>query len=391
MKGFPLPLNFQEYCERGPPAAPGPAPQIRQQPVDDLWVIATGEIMRAIVGSLFVVDWPSCQPVSIGKRLNETAGPIEQGSHFGSARQRLIARHAQQDAVEAIAKACLPVILALSRDDSPGPIKGVRFPGLACRRQYQTQKQNAAKSIKPDHFPPEKAVGKEISNRLYGYMKPVRHTTAVVPAYTSSLGRIRMLAGDPALDFANTLHWRDETLVDFLPDYCSLAEWSLPAGLLTQDETELVTAHASLFDDVSAATHATAIALRRAWRDVLSEAHGGEQGLAREDAADAKLRQCLAAALVGPSLVMRASDCVPAENLLLLPLHRIALGIAGLLLIPAGRRIGRCEGDPCGGYFLDTSRSKPRRWCSMDTCGNRAKVRGFRHRIKADEVIDPQN
>ncbi len=200
-----------------------------------------------------------------------------------------------------------------------------------------------------------------------------------------------MLAGDPALDFANTLHWRDETLVDFLPDYWSLAEWSLPAALLTQDETELVTAHASLFVDVSAAAHAMTIALRGAWRDVLSQAHGGDQAPGREGAADAKLRQCLAAALVGPSLVMRASDGVPAENLVLLPLRRIALAIASLLLIPAGRRIGRCEGDPCGGYFLDTSRSKPRRWCSMDTCGNRAKVRGFRHRMRADAVVDPKN
>ncbi len=134
-------------------------------------------------------------------------------------------------------------------------------------------------------------------------MKPVKHTTAVVPA------RIGKLAGNPALDFANTLHWRNGALVDFLPHYYSLAGWSLPAGLLTQDETELVTAHASVFGDVAAAHVAT---IRRAWRDVLSEAHCGHQELARDAAAAAKLRRCLAAALVGPSLVTHASDGVLA-------------------------------------------------------------------------------
>lgn len=36
-------------------------------------------------------------------------------------------------------------------------------------------------------------------------------------------------------------------------------------------------------------------------------------------------------------------------------------------------RIKICDGPDCRGLFLDTSRGNNRRWCSMNTCGNRAK------------------
>jgi CGNR zinc finger protein/putative stress-induced transcription regulator len=41
----------------------------------------------------------------------------------------------------------------------------------------------------------------------------------------------------------------------------------------------------------------------------------------------------------------------------------------------------RICGDPgCGTVFYDRSRNRSGRWCSMATCGNRAKVRAFRRR-----------
>ncbi len=38
-----------------------------------------------------------------------------------------------------------------------------------------------------------------------------------------------------------------------------------------------------------------------------------------------------------------------------------------------------CENPVCGGLYVDTSRGQNRRWCSMNTCGNRAKKARFRH------------
>lgn len=46
----------------------------------------------------------------------------------------------------------------------------------------------------------------------------------------------------------------------------------------------------------------------------------------------------------------------------------------------AGGRIRECSADDCDYVYLDTSRSGNRRWCSMQRCGNRAKVRAHRAR-----------
>lgn len=44
------------------------------------------------------------------------------------------------------------------------------------------------------------------------------------------------------------------------------------------------------------------------------------------------------------------------------------------LLGAAPDRIRSCAHDACVLHFLDTSRNGTRRWCSMATCGNRAKA-----------------
>lgn len=44
-------------------------------------------------------------------------------------------------------------------------------------------------------------------------------------------------------------------------------------------------------------------------------------------------------------------------------------------------RIRQCAAADCPLMFYDTSRSGARRWCSMQRCGNRSKVRSHRERI----------
>jgi len=46
-------------------------------------------------------------------------------------------------------------------------------------------------------------------------------------------------------------------------------------------------------------------------------------------------------------------------------------------------RLSRCSADDCGLVFYDSSRGGTRRWCSMQRCGNRAKVRAHRARRAA--------
>jgi predicted RNA-binding Zn ribbon-like protein len=47
-------------------------------------------------------------------------------------------------------------------------------------------------------------------------------------------------------------------------------------------------------------------------------------------------------------------------------------------------RIKRCEGVHCAIPFVDTSRPGTRRWCSMERCGNRAKVAAHRRRHRQE-------
>jgi predicted RNA-binding Zn ribbon-like protein len=43
-------------------------------------------------------------------------------------------------------------------------------------------------------------------------------------------------------------------------------------------------------------------------------------------------------------------------------------------------RVRSCQGDTCGWLFLDMSKNRSRRWCSMSDCGNTAKARRYYHR-----------
>ncbi|MGA8532732.1 MAG: CGNR zinc finger domain-containing protein [Candidatus Tumulicola sp.] len=45
-----------------------------------------------------------------------------------------------------------------------------------------------------------------------------------------------------------------------------------------------------------------------------------------------------------------------------------------------GHRLRICADDDCLRVYLDRSHGKRRRWCSMQGCGNRAKVAAFRRR-----------
>lgn len=62
-----------------------------------------------------------------------------------------------------------------------------------------------------------------------------------------------------------------------------------------------------------------------------------------------------------------------------------ALGViaADAISVVAGERDGRlalCASPTCRAAFFDTSRSRTRRWCDMNTCGNRQKKARFNQR-----------
>lgn len=212
-----------------------------------------------------------------------------------------------------------------------------------------------------------------------------------VPAYFSELGRLRMLGGDAALDFANTRHWRDGREIDFLTGYSALIGWAAVAGLLTQEEHDRLKATEVDMPLQAADVFSAAVRLRDTWKIYLGEATRTELPTAALDQPLEVLRRLVTKALGTPELAIAG---LPPETLkgadMALPLARAALSIGAFLALPRAGTLRMCEADPCGGVFLDTSGSQKRRWCAMDSCGNRVKAQRHRLRLKAEAVEPPQ-
>ncbi len=61
----------------------------------------------------------------------------------------------------------------------------------------------------------------------------------------------------------------------------------------------------------------------------------------------------------------------------------VARDAVGLLGGPLAHRIRECSAEDCALLFLDASRAGRRRWCSMASCGARAKMAAYRARRPA--------
>ena len=84
----------------------------------------------------------------------------------------------------------------------------------------------------------------------------------------------------------------------------------------------------------------------------------------------------LVAGQAGAYAVQKTRDRTTAEG----ALAPLAEAAAELLVGGDFRLVRRCESPACELWFYDRTKSHKRRWCSMETCGNRAKVTAFRKR-----------
>ncbi|MDX3580528.1 CGNR zinc finger domain-containing protein [Streptomyces europaeiscabiei] len=120
-------------------------------------------------------------------------------------------------------------------------------------------------------------------------------------------------------------------------------------------------------------------------RTVVSRVVGGglpELGIAPADTVDLDLvneaaaRPPLAPAIGADGARGWAAGTATGAQLL----STVARDAVDLLTGPYAERIRMCAGDRCYLLYVDTSRPGRRRWCSMEHCGNRHKVRA--HRVR---------
>lgn len=182
------------------------------------------------------------------------------------------------------------------------------------------------------------------------------------------------VANHPALDFCNTVgEWADgQPRREKLVTSGDLVAWARAAGLLTPAEAAALRRPRS-----AARLLARARGFRSALYELVTAALSGRRTDPRALATvEAELARAQAARRLEPvrgGYAWRWVDPAAPDR----PLLEVARAAAELLDEPL-ERVRRCGGAGCGWLFRDTSRGGRRRWCSMSTCGNTAKVRRFR-------------
>lgn len=188
------------------------------------------------------------------------------------------------------------------------------------------------------------------------------------------------------LDFADIVDWRNnsEKREDGFDSYAKLVKWSKEHGIL--DEKEEAVLNRKTPKDVSAKVLADVVRLREAIYRIFS-------AIAHERKAQSKdlgiLNEYLARGLPRVKVTVTEENegygwdwC--AETTPDMMLYPIASSAAGLLTSDDLSRVRECanEEEGCGSLFLDYSKSQNKKWCSMESCGNRMKFRAYYERHK---------
>jgi len=198
-------------------------------------------------------------------------------------------------------------------------------------------------------------------------------------------------AGALCLDFANTVAWHaSEQPEDRLDSYLDLVRWGEGAGILTPGRAAKLRQVAREEAGAAAATFAEAVRLREAlYRIFAAVADEDEVAGADLDLLNDHLARALSHLKVVPAAPAFSWAWQERSHDLHQILWPVARSAANLLTGDRDTldRVGQCADDRgCGYLFVDSSRNRSRRWCSMESCGNRAKV--HRHYLRQREEQD---
>ncbi len=198
-------------------------------------------------------------------------------------------------------------------------------------------------------------------NRFFGYNIAIVSTApAGEPQFPFHHGRV-------ALSFVGTVGDRGSLAIERVGTPRVLAAWLLAAGLVAEHVTP------------SPAQLRRALALREAIaRAVRALVAGATPSESDVDLINAVARRWGPRLSLDPrTLTVVHATRTPVET----ALGRIAVDAIEVLGDPGERsRLRACGLDSCGAIFLTAAGRRERRWCSMERCGNRAKVTSFRTR-----------
>jgi len=194
-------------------------------------------------------------------------------------------------------------------------------------------------------------------------------------------------AGDLSLNFANTQDWHaSEKPVENLKSYADLVTWGEQAGLVSPEYAIQMHRLANEHPEDATNAFAFAVQVREDLYRVFSHRYTGEpireDDLALLNSVVSQARAHMQLTPADGEIHWEWTPEINGANLILWPVARAA---ADLLTSDKASKVRVCEDDRgCGYLFIDQTKNHSRRWCSMDSCGNRAKARRHYSRLQAD-------
>lgn len=177
--------------------------------------------------------------------------------------------------------------------------------------------------------------------------------------------------GAVCLDFAHTGGEGAYEVFESLHEPADLGEW------LAQPPLAVV-----LTVPASAGELTSAKALRQA---IWEAAHARAARHPLPSDAVATINRAAAAAPLQPKLAADGTTVEWSQPVhVTQALSSLAREMIELLSGPLAERIRECASDNCPLVFVDSSRPNARRWCAMERCGNRHKLRALRARRATD-------
>jgi predicted RNA-binding Zn ribbon-like protein len=198
-----------------------------------------------------------------------------------------------------------------------------------------------------------------------------------------------LIAGDPSLDFVNTLDDRPlDQHKELLGSYADLIGFARQSGYFDSRTANNLMERAGEHPGKAKEALESARELREAIHDVFA-------AVVEEHKAPPKalsvLNSYVQKATRSRELVQGASGFEWRMDYLASldsPVWPIARAAAELLSSDRLQFVRTCSATECRWFFLDTSKNHRRRWCDMKLCGNRAKVSRFYARAREEEDSD---
>lgn len=193
-----------------------------------------------------------------------------------------------------------------------------------------------------------------------------------------SLDQLELVGGNICLDFTNSVNRRPDPEVDYFSSYADFLAWAEQAKLLNLQErqtlSDLAQQQPEHADNLIGRVRSLRETIYRLFADL---AHNQQPNPKDLEA----IQSSYAFACQRASLVAEQGSYVFCWNLthhLEGPIWPLVYAAGELLRSDQLQRLKICPS--CGWLFIDLSKNAQRRWCSMNSCGARDKMRRYHQR-----------